>query len=488
MKRKIVLTLALFFIVTTFFTVFKVKTSNSIPPRNVKDVLSNSQFSYYGGVGVGNSAGDSVIKIDTSTSFPSRTSNNLFVGDTVSIGIGGSQSTYTVKDVGNTGTIMINTGISAVSAVAGGSIIATRSAIHTVSFEPQVNATGGFWQFLIKASTTVGESMSDKIPDQNGFDSGALIGTTAVTCPWSGVASLGTTVAIALGSPAVTSTYHVIQCALPAGGTNPAGTGATGTIVVGIGNSLLINPSPSHSAAAEGTADVFTYIVRHLDSSSLLLDQTVGKIAVVESVRVTATIDPTLSFSIDSVGTSSVGSTACGGTGTTLSPGAVSTNGDQVIFGSLAIQANNILAQRLSCVTNANVGYVVTVYEDAVMRSIGNTSPTGVAVTIPDTLCNGANCSTTTATAWSTISSTRSEFGYTMYSSYMAGIGASIPFVPGNYKPFGVGVANAQDIMKKPSVPTVTEYASVCYKITATTVQPAADYEGKIIYTATATF
>ena len=119
------------------------KTANSIPPKNVKNVLSNSQFSYYGGLGVGNSANDTVLKLDTTSTFPSKTSNNLFVGDTIAVGVGGSQSLYIVRDIGSTATIMINTGISAVSAVAGGSVIATRSAVHTVSFEPQVNSAGG---------------------------------------------------------------------------------------------------------------------------------------------------------------------------------------------------------------------------------------------------------------------------------------------------------------------------------------------------------
>lgn len=476
MKRQLVLAVFLLLIITTFFTVFKVKQSNSVPPKNVKDVLSNSQFSYYGGVGVGNSAGDSVIKIDTSTSFPSRTSNNLFVGDTVSIGIGGSQSTYTIKDVGNTGTIMINPGISAVSAVAGGSIIATRSATHTVSFAPQVNSTGGIWQILIKSTSGLAaEKSSDAIPDQQGFDLGTLI-SGAVTCPWGATATVGTTAAVTLGSPTVTSYYHVIQCALGAGITNPTGTGETGVITVGNATNALINPSPSNTAAQEGNANIFNFILRHLDSSSLLLDQTPGKIAVVEAVRVTATVDPSITFYIDGIGNTNVGSTACGA-GTTLSSGAVNTTGDQVIFGSLALSSFNQLGQRLSCVTNGPGGYVVTVYEGNTVKNINT------ATTIPDTLCNGANCSTTVATAWAAPSSARSEFGYTM-----TNIGSSIPFVPGNFKPFGVGNASAQPIMIRPGIPTTTESANVCYRLTITTVQEAGDYEGKIVYTATATF
>ena len=475
MNKNTFLKLIVFSFLISGLTFIYPKKINSIPPKNVKDVLSSSQLSYYGGVGVGNSVNDTVIKIDVGLSFPSHTSNNLFVGDTVSIGVGGSQSTYTIKDVGNTGSIMISSGISAVSAVAGGSIIATRSAIHTVFFEPQVNSTGGIWQFLIKASNvgTTAEKYNDGIPDQQGFD-GFNLTAGAVSCPFGAIASVGTTTAVALGSPAVIAYYNVIQCAMGAGVTNPIGVGAT--MVIGNATNALINPTSSHTAASEGNADIFTFIVRHLDSGSLLLDQTVGKIAVVESVRVTATVDPVLTFTIDNVNTTTVGSTACGA-GTTLSSGAAQTTGDQVIFGSLALSAFNQLGQRLSCITNAPGGYVVTAYENAVMKNINT------ATTIPDTLCSGTNCSTVSANTWTTVSSTRSEFGYTMVN-----IGSSIPFVSGNFKPFGIGVANAQEVMKKISIPSVTESANVCYRITATTNQEAGDYEAKIIYTATATF
>lgn len=475
MKKHTFVKLLLSTIIISGFIFIHPQKINSVPPKNVKNVLSNSQFSYYGGVGVGTTANDTVIKLDIS-SFPSKTSNNLFIGDTVSIGVGGSQSIYTIKDIGNTGTIMINTGISAVSSVAGGSIIATRSAIHTVSFEPQVSATGGIWQVLIKSTSGLAaEKSSDAIPDQQGFDYGTLT-AGAVTCPWGATATVGTTAAVALGSPAVTSYYHVIQCALGAGITNPAGTGVTGAIIIGNATNALINPSPSNTAAQEGTANIFTFILRHLDSSSVLLDQTPGKIAVVESVRVTATVDPSITFYIDGVGNTLVGSTACG-TGTTLSSGAVNTTGDQVIFGSLALSGFNQLGQRLSCVTNAPGGYVVTVHEAGVMKNVNT------ATTIPDTLCNGNNCTITSATAWATPSTARSEFGYTM-----TNIGSSIPFVPGNFKPFGIGNANAQPIMIKTSIPSTTESANVCYRLSITTVQEAGDYESKIVYTATSTF
>lgn len=468
-----IIKLGLICLVLTCF-VFLKKTS-ALSSRNVRDVLSNSQFSYYGEVGVGNSASSTIISINTSSLFPSKTTNNLFIGDTVSIGVGGSQNIYVIRGIGNTASFAINTGIDDVSAVAGGSIIATRSAIHTVSFEPQTNSTGGFWQVLIKASSGNGEKSSDNIPDQQGFDLGNL-NAGAVTCPWGGTATVGTTSSVALGSPAVTSYYHVIQCALGVGNSNPAGTGETGTIIIGTGNTMMINPSSSNSISQEGSANIFSYLLRQLDSSSQLVDQVQGKLALVESVRVTATIDPSITFMIDSIGATDVGSTACG-SGTTLSPGAAYTTGDQVIFGSLALSAFNQLAQRLSCVTNAPGGYVVTVHENGVMKNINT------ATTIPDTLCNGGGCTPSSATVWNTVSGTRSEFGYTM-----TNIGSSIPFVAGNFKPFGIGSANAQKIMERTVLPGGIESAYLCYRLSVTTSQEAGDYEGKVVYTATATF
>lgn len=475
MKNKNLLKSSLAVLILSFIIFLYPQKTFSIPSTNVKDVLSNSQFSFYGGVGIGNSGGDSIIKIDT-TNFPNKTSNNLFVGDTIAIGVGGSQSFYTIKDISTTATIVINTGISAISAVSGGSIIATRSSVHTVSFTPQMNSTGGIWQILIKSTSGLAaEKSSDKIPDQQGFDLGNLT-ASSVTCPWGATASIGTTTSVSLGSPATTSYYHVIQCALGAGITNPVGTGTTGAIIIGVGNSVMINPSTSNTATQEGSANVFTFILRQLDSSSNVLDQTVGKIAVVESVRVTATVDPSITFTIDSVGNTDVGSTACG-VGTTLSHGASQTTGDQVIFGSLSLSSFNQLAQRLSCVTNAPGGYVVTAYEQGTMKNISTTT------TIPDTLCDGASCTATSATPWTTVSTTRSEFGYTM-----TNIGSSIPFTSGYFKPFGIGNANAQTIMLKTGIPTTTESANVCYRLSITNTQEAGDYESKVVYTATSTF
>ena len=487
MNTKFKVNWVLLLLILSISALFKVQTVRSVPVQQLSDSLSSSQYSFYGGLTSGNSAGNSYLKLDLSTSFPSRDANNLFIGDTLAIGIGGSQNFYIVKDIGNTAIIDLNIGISGINAVAGGTVIATRSAIHTVAFTPTMTAAGGFWQFLIKiANNGVGESYNDGIPDLTGFDVQKIGSTAAITCPPGATASIGGTATYTLGSPAVTSSYQIYQCNLGSGLTNPIGTGIS--MVIGTGNSALINPSPS-SGNSEGVASVFTYILRQGDSGGLIIDSTVGKIAVIEAVRITATVDPTLTFTIDNMGATSTGSTACG-TGTSLASGAVNTTGDMVVFGSLNIgtTANN-LAQRIGVITNALNGYVVTAYEAGPMRNIGYSGADGLGVSIPDATCDGGACSYNSAAGNWTVGST-SAFGYSVYTN--AGLGGSAPFTNGgtglSFRPFGQGPSQAQNILKSATNPTSTQYGYVCYRVAASTSQTVGDYEAKVIYTATTTF
>jgi len=447
----------------------KIKSANI---SNVKDVLCTSQYSYVGGVGSSNLAGSNVLYIDTGGTFPSQTSNNLFVGDTIFVGSLGS--TYVVTDVGTTGDIRVSPALASGDITPGGNIVHPVSSCHTVSFDALPTLDGETWQFLLKASST--SSPFDGFPDPDGFDLGSLTSLN-VTCPFGASASgVGTTTSISTsGGPVY---YHVIQCALGAGVTYTPTVGETATIIIGNTDNTnsFINPSPSHTGLElEGYPEILPYALRHLNSTGTVLDQTLGNVAIVEAVRVTATIDPTITFYIDNIGVTNVGTTF--GTVGPIDAGAIYTTADQVIFGSLAIQDTNQLAQRLNAVTNAAGGYVVTAYEAGTMTRIGG------GETIADTLCNGNNCSITSAQAWTGVSATRSEFGYTMISA-----GSSIPFVEGNFKPFGIGCENAQPVMVNPVVPSTTESAYAIYRITATTVQAAGDYEAKIIYTATSTF
>lgn len=179
MKQKLVLGSLFAVLITIFSLAFAFRYPLvSAPPTSVKDVLDNSQLSYFGRIGIGPTVGDSTIYISvTAGTAPSTTTNNLFIGDTIAIGTNTGTTnvltSYYIKDIGSTASLNISSGIGTSNAFYGAAIVATRTAQHVIYFTPQSNITGGFWQFLIKASSRTGEIYNDGIPDQEGFDIGA---------------------------------------------------------------------------------------------------------------------------------------------------------------------------------------------------------------------------------------------------------------------------------------------------------------------------
>ena len=483
---------SLFFIISLlfFFFISKNKIIRSTPVANLRDQLSSAQLSYFARLSSGNITNNSIITINTNPgSAPSNNNFNLFIGDTIAIGntnVSGSTK-YVVRDIAGTNSIFIDTGLGANNTFTNAYVIATRSAVHTISFAPQSSLTAGKWQVLLKATSLSGENSSDGIPDQGGFDLNGL-SASDVTCPWGGTANVGSTVVLTTGmSVGSTGPYHLIICSLPAGGTNPSGTGDTGVITIGNTNQL-INPSPALNhvvGLANASADTYTFLIRHTDSSSNIAnsDTTIGKIALTESVQVTAIIDPTITFYIDSVGTSQSGLTRCG---TTLSNGANQTTATAVNFGSLSLGQFNTLAQHFSCSTNALNGYTVQVYEDKPLTITNIGSTTAIANAVCDAAASGYPCTPTSAVDWASDKS-NSQFGY----SLEAISGSPIAFSAGanfSAKPFGVGIANIQTIMSRTDTPAGDDQAYICYRITASNFQEAGTYQNQINFIATATF
>jgi len=485
----------------------------------IKDQLSSSQLSYFARMGTGVSASQGIARVDIATSTnPSKNTINLFVGDTISIGntgIGGTNllTNYNVTDVGNTSDFQVSPAIAAGNNLAGQAIIASRSAIHTVTFTPVTAISAGKFQFLIKAANNLtvgltdsnGENGRDGIPDQNGFDVGANapVGTgsslglgsnvdaTDVACPLSGTASVGTTVNIG------GVIYHNFECSYA--GVNAFGVGNSYIITVGRNlatGSQLINPSPGINHTEGSTVnpvsgvntDIYAYYVRHLNGSTVV-DSTQGKVAVIEAVKISATVDPTLSLTIDNytgigttgTGVMAAGTTVCGST--VMSSGQENTTGTSVRFGSLVIDNFKTLAQRISTVTNAPSGYVLTAYQDRYMTA----SNTGS--TIPNTACD-SSCTDSVASEW--VVPTNYGLGYSLANLDLGA--SSVAFSHNasgrtfNSKRFGFGSGNAQTIMSQASTPTTTNRAYVCYRISISPLQQAGDYESRVIYTATATF
>lgn len=488
-------------ILPTYLTFFANKNPiRSVQVNHLKDQLSNAQLSFFGRLA---SFSGSVLTLDL-TANPSRVTANLFTGDTLAVANSGvtTVSFYTVKNIGSTSGIELTATMGTTTPNA--YIIATRSAIHTITFTPAAFSSGEKWEFLIKATdrSSTGELPMDGIPDQLGFDLGATSGvgvtglgtrlkTTDVICPGNSagttasITSVGTTIVITSGiNVGQTGSYHLIQCTFGAGVSN---SGIATSMVVGKALNLgsqLINPAPglSHTVGqANNSADTYAYAIRQLNSSGVVQDITFGKLAITESVRVTAIVDPTITFIIDNVGSTTPGDSRCS---TTLSNGALNTTANTVSFGPLNLSAFNDLSQRLQCTTNSQYGYVIQAFENNALTMIGNTS-----VTIPDTNCGGNNCTATVQTAWTT--NTASGFGYAIEVGTTTGTAANVTIgitTPGHYRPFGVGSGNAQTIISRSDTPAATDSVYVCYRATASTVQQAGTYENSISYIATATF
>lgn len=464
----------------------------SAPVTNLKDQLSSAQLSFFGRVA---SYTGSIIKINTAAN-PSETTANLATGDTIAIAnVGVTTSTlYAVRDIGDTASIELTASLGTTAAGALPSyVIATRSAIHTISFTPQAAVSGEKWQFLIKATDRTGELSNDGIPDQTGFDLGSTIagvGTTGsgtrlqasdVTCPMGGTATVGTTAIITSGvGLGFTGSYHIIQCAIGASMNSGVGISMVIGKALNLG-SQLINPAPgvAHVAGqADASSDVFAYAIRQLDSSDNILDTTFGKLAVTESVRVTAIVDPTITFTIGNSNSTSVGTTRCG---SPISSGASSTTATAITFGPLVLGTYNNLAQSLQCTTNSTNGYIIQTYENRPLTMLSTTT------TIPNTNCEGAGCSATVQRAWTGFAA--SGFGYSLEVGATTGTTASIGITtPGHYKAFGVGNGNAQTILSRTNTPLGTDSIYICYRAVAGTTQQAGTYENSISFVATATF
>lgn len=456
----------------------------AVPVTNLKDTLSSAQLSYFARL---INANGTLLKIDPANN-PSRITGNLGSGDTVAIANSATTSLfYTIKDVPDASSLEISPSIG--TTIVNSFVIATRSAIHTVTFTPAAAISGEKWQFLIKATNRSGEVANDGIPDQMGFDLGSTtpggpstgLGTRLqaadVTCPGGSTASVGTTVNITSGiNVGSTGIYHVIECDYAVGSSNP---GTATTITVGrplTTGSQLINPSPAlnHTPGqANSVADTYAFAIRQLDNSGNILDTTFGKIAATESVRVTAIVDPTITLTISNSGATTIGTTRCA---SALGNGAPNTTATSVSFGPLVLGGYNNLAQMLSCTTNSTNGYVVQAFENRPMTM------TNAATTLPDTTCESTGCNPTTQKTWTGF--TQSGFGYSLENA--AG-SPTIAVTSGQYKSFGLN-GNAQTLFSRATTPPTTDSVYICYRATASTAQPAGTYENTVSFIATATF
>lgn len=444
--------------------------------------LSNPRLSYSAGVSATINAGLTVITISGSGNADNDT-DHLFPNDYVGIG---NNPNLQVASIANATTFVLKTAL-ANQILNTHKVYSTQSGTLAVNFyTASAIPTGGSIEIDIPAA--VG-TPNDGTPDtattnaNSGFDLN-LIGAADVTCPAGFTAATPTVGTGGLAAP------HKIYCNL--NGSSLAA-GANLTVTIGTATKGLINPAPVGTTHVQGVADTYllnVYTKSGAAGAGTALDSVPIKIAPVEGVLVSTTIDETLNFTVAAVTAANL-PTTCGFTpvGTLISTTAMS-----VPFGS-SITANTFYngAQQLTVTTNAPGGYSVKIEQNDQMGKDGKTCTGATADEtvncIKDTTCNAGACTFTTSADWTT--NTLNGLGYTL--SNNSGTDASFTYnessrtFSAKQLPDQESAEAKQNIMYASTVRNASS-ACVVYRLSVSQTQPAGYYYNKVKYTASAMF
>lgn len=159
-----------------------------------------------------------------------------------------------------------------------------------------------------------------------------------------------------------TITAPTITCTVATAQVNGA---VTVTITIGSSTPALINPTKSPSQACVGsttcTADTWKIGIVTQDSSSVTLDTGSARIALIESVQVQGTVEPTITFTItgyaSATDVSSIGTSGCG---SIISNSGIAATATFVDLGSFGPNFLNKAIQGLTVSTNGASGYAIT--------------------------------------------------------------------------------------------------------------------------------
>lgn len=202
-------------------------------------------------------------------------------------------------------------------------------------------------QFTMPSGMTIGETFEVRF--EAGFDlSGLNIGDISMTINGNSTSTSGTAGAGTWGVATGTPTGQDITFTTP---TN-YGVASSAVLILTIGsstNTSIVNPSATTS-----------YSVDIGGGASTAQDSGGVRVAIIDEVTVSASVDTVLTFSVSGVGNGiDANGTTTTGTSTNVS----------IPFGTLTAGTIYTLAQRLNVSTNAANGYTVTVEETGPLQS-----------------------------------------------------------------------------------------------------------------------
>lgn len=446
----------------------------------VKDTLQTSRLSVHARVdATGTPTGGSNVKIYTSTGLDSASSQAntistapLKAGDSLIIGTG----TYTVVGIIDVDEFTVTPVLLAADRDDTDPIYFKSKPRHVITFNTATAVPNGFFQVLLPADAT---TPNNGLPDDQGYDFNTAVD---VAEPTDVGATYDFVVGVATASGATGCTapanYHCFEV-------HYSGLGAVNqaiTLTIGNTNGTNTPIAPATGTAhTEGSADTYPILVKNFaaeanPNSATPIDATTVRVAHIESVRVTATVLPTISFTIAGVSTAT---STCGATPDIDT--AAATNAPLAVpFGEMALNTFKDASHKLTVSTNAAGGYVVTAAEN------NQLSLNGLGVTeILDTDCDAEDCTTSSATEWNTPGD--NGFGYSIQNNDAA----SVPFqynTAGSFNARPFPILGAEQTIFSSTTVANAEDIYICYRLGVGATQAAGDYENQITYTATGTF
>ena len=533
-----------FIVLLFFFTLFLLqfaKTNKINAAGNITDAydtLTNPRLSFKGIVT--GTAGNNVVSLLGKTG-PDNNLEHLFPGDDICFPgqledgcINQQEYDVTSVDIGNTRftftPVLVN------NPVENDYAVASQSARHSISFSPTTNLSGtqsAPAKILISIPRTANTGKTnpnycaDGIPDDDGFDSASLPSGTDIS-NYITLSPAGLSIVNSSTTLSTIANYHLVTIGF-------AGTvSSSTTIAISIGSTAtggsgtinkFINPTKSSTHVA-GVADIRSILVETQNASSITVDTGTIRVAPIEGVMVSATVDQTLSFKICGVDTDRTLNDSYEATCTW--PSGISTPTEACGIGSstfdfqtdsvhVSFNAGSAIlpdtfytgAQYLQLSTNASSGYDLTVYEEDQMGLNHNicsgTAPAADGYTfsgntcIRDTLCNVTPCTELLEQNW-TAADTYPGLGYSLQDinntdaafEYIDA-GGTIPFSAREFAdidrkdPLESGNKDPQNVMSS-AIPVSNSAAYVCYRLAVSNLQPAGYYNNTVKYTATSKF
>ncbi len=495
-KNKLVYKLVLFFFVFfqfSFWFFAKPKKVDTANLTSASATLSNSRLSFYGRVNGTHTAGDTTIALDASDN-PDNNTNHLFPNDTVSVGPNGN---FTVGSIIDTSNFALSAGLT-VGASDQDAVYATQSGALTVTFTitNDIPANG----YVLVTIPDPASGGNDGAPDTaataalNGFDLNGMAVTDIATTGGTGCTWNTETLTAGTGDGHKYKVLTTTAC-------------TAGAITVTFDGTLkdLVNPAPP-TAHSQGTADTYTIDVDTYDgdpdSGGQLIDYVNTKVAPIEGVLVSATIDESLSFTV--AGITDDDQTYCNIARTASSPDSTAYSIPWGTIASTYLAATHNAAQLLTVSTNALSGYKVYIEENDQMGRNGNvcTGATPAAdqytftagICIRDTACGAVACDHQTLKDWTDMA-TYPGFGYSL--DHVSGTDSEFNWddsaATWNAKQIADQEASESksdstaEIMDN-TVPVSSSSIHVCFRIAIPGTQPAGYYYNKIKYTAVSTF